>query len=63
MSQKSIAEIVVETLTAAGVKRIFGVVGDSLNGILDEIFVDSRYTPQSLPRCGLWTLNPPASAL
>jgi pyruvate dehydrogenase (quinone) len=37
MSQKSIAEILVGTLVAAGVKRIFGVVGDSLNGILEEI--------------------------
>jgi pyruvate dehydrogenase (quinone) len=37
MSQKSIAEILVETLIAAGVKRIYGVVGDSLNGILEEI--------------------------
>jgi len=37
MSQKSIAKILVETLIAAGVKRVFGVVGDSLNGILEEI--------------------------
>src|SRR5271154_4762140 len=37
MSQKRVSEILVETLIAAGVKRIFGVVGDSLNGILDEI--------------------------
>src|ERR1700722_14757038 len=37
MSQKSIAEVLVETLVAAGVKRVYGVVGDSLNGILEEI--------------------------
>ena len=37
MAQKNIAEILVETLVAAGVKRIYGVVGDSLNGILEEI--------------------------
>jgi pyruvate dehydrogenase (quinone) len=37
MSQKTIAEILVKTLVAAGVKRVFGVVGDSLNGILEEI--------------------------
>jgi pyruvate dehydrogenase (quinone) len=37
MSQKRVSEILVETLVAAGVKRVFGVVGDSLNGILDEI--------------------------
>jgi len=37
MAQKSVAEIIIETLVAAGVKRIYGVVGDSLNGILEEI--------------------------
>jgi pyruvate dehydrogenase (quinone) len=37
MSQKSVAEIIVETLVAANVKRIYGVVGDSLNGLLEEI--------------------------
>jgi pyruvate dehydrogenase (quinone) len=37
MSEKSIAAILVETLVAAGVKRVFGVVGDSLNAILEEI--------------------------
>jgi pyruvate dehydrogenase (quinone) len=37
MVQKTIAEILVETLVAAGVKRVYGVVGDSLNGILEQI--------------------------
>src|ERR1700687_5789029 len=37
MSKKSIAEILVETLVAAGVKRVFGVVGGSLNGIIGEV--------------------------
>jgi pyruvate dehydrogenase (quinone) len=37
MSQKRIAEVLVETLIAAGVKRIYGVVGDSLNAILEAI--------------------------
>src|ERR1700677_1094674 len=37
MAQKKVAEIIVETLVAAGVKRIYGVVGDSLNGLLEEI--------------------------
>jgi hypothetical protein len=37
MTQKTVAGILVETLIAAGVKRIYGVVGDSLNGILEEI--------------------------
>ena len=37
MKQKRVAEIIIETLIAAGVKRIYGVVGDSLNGLLEEI--------------------------
>jgi pyruvate dehydrogenase (quinone) len=37
MPEKAIAEIVVETLIAAGVKRVYGVVGDSLNAILEQI--------------------------
>ena len=37
MKQKTVAEILIETLIAAGVTRIYGVVGDSLNGILEEI--------------------------
>jgi pyruvate dehydrogenase (quinone) len=32
-----VAESLVKTLVDAGVKRIYGIVGDSLNGILDEI--------------------------
>ncbi|MDB5236717.1 MAG: pyruvate dehydrogenase [Hymenobacter sp.] len=37
MPKKSVAEIIVDTLQAAGVKRVFGVVGDSLNGITDVL--------------------------
>jgi pyruvate dehydrogenase (quinone) len=37
MTQKKVSEVVVETLIAAGVQRIYGVVGDSLNGILEEM--------------------------
>src|SRR5712672_3596568 len=33
----TVAESLVGTLAAAGVKRIYGIVGDSLNGITDEI--------------------------
>jgi len=32
-----VAEVLVETLVAAGVKRVYGVSGDSLNGITDSI--------------------------
>lgn len=37
MIQKSLAEMIVETLIAAGVKRVYGVVGDSLNGFLEAV--------------------------
>jgi pyruvate dehydrogenase (quinone) len=37
MSKKTVAELLVETLAGAGVKRIYGVAGDSLNGITDAI--------------------------
>jgi pyruvate dehydrogenase (quinone) len=37
MTEKTVAEIFVETIIAAGVTRIYGVVGDSLNGILEEV--------------------------
>jgi len=34
---KKVAELLVETLAAAGVQRIYGLSGDSLNGITDSI--------------------------
>ncbi|WP_022822437.1 ubiquinone-dependent pyruvate dehydrogenase [Hymenobacter norwichensis] len=34
---KTVAEIIVDTIMAAGVTRVYGVVGDSLNGITDVI--------------------------
>src|SRR5947209_17130277 len=34
---KTVAEQFVEILAAAGVKRIYGIVGDSLNGLTDAI--------------------------
>src|SRR5580658_7570745 len=33
----TVAESLVKTLATAGIKRIYGIVGDSLNGIIDEI--------------------------
>ncbi len=36
---KKVAELFVEVLAAAGVQRIYGVAGDSLNGITDSIRV------------------------
>src|SRR4030095_11244346 len=34
---KKVADVLVDTLTAEGVERIYGVAGDSLNGITDSI--------------------------
>ena len=37
MANKRVADVLVDTLVAAGVKRVYGLVGDSLNGITDSI--------------------------
>jgi thiamine pyrophosphate-dependent acetolactate synthase large subunit-like protein len=37
MANVTVADVMVDTLVAAGVKRICGVVGDSLNGITDSL--------------------------
>ena len=37
MAKKNLAQLLVDTLLAAGVKRVYGVAGDSLNGITEAI--------------------------
>ena len=37
MANKKVADVIIESLIAAGVKRIYGISGDSLNGITDSI--------------------------
>ena len=37
MTRKNVAELLLDTLVAAGVKNIYGLAGDSLNGITDSI--------------------------
>jgi hypothetical protein len=37
MANKRVADVLVDTLVAAGVKRVYGLVGDSLNGVTDSI--------------------------
>ncbi len=37
MQVENVADLIVETLQQAGVKRIFGVVGDSLNGLTESL--------------------------
>jgi len=34
---RNVSDVFIETLAAAGVKRVYGVVGDSLNGLTDVI--------------------------
>jgi pyruvate dehydrogenase (quinone) len=42
MAKKNLAELLIDTLAAAGVKRVYGLAGDSLNGITDVIRTDER---------------------
>src|SRR5450631_2732647 len=42
MAKTNLAELLVDTLVAAGVKRIYGLAGDSLNGLTDAIRTDER---------------------
>jgi len=37
MARKKVADLLVEVLAKAGVRQIYGVSGDSLNGITDSI--------------------------
>ena len=37
VGKKNVAELLVDTLVRAGVKNIYGLAGDSLNGITDSI--------------------------
>src|SRR3954469_19132202 len=39
---KTVSEVLIELLAQAGVKRIFGVAGDALNGLTDAIRKDGR---------------------
>ena len=41
----TVADQMVETLAAAGVKRIYGIVGDSLNGFTDFAAAPWRQDP------------------
>ena len=44
---KTVADQFAETLAAVGVKRIYGIVGDSLNGLTVDDVID-------LARSNLW---------
>ena len=40
---KNVAELLVDVLVEAGVQRVYGVAGDSLNGITDSIRAREQY--------------------
>jgi pyruvate dehydrogenase (quinone) len=40
--KKKVADVVIESLISAGVKRVYGISGDSLNGITDSIRVHDK---------------------
>jgi len=42
MAKKRVADLLVDVLAGAGVRRIYGVTGDSLNGITDSIRATGR---------------------
>src|ERR1700732_5188711 len=42
MAKKKVAELLVDVLAEAGVQRIYGVSGDSLNGITDAIRANGK---------------------
>lgn len=37
MTKQTVADLIADTLESAGVQRIFGVVGDSLNGLTEAL--------------------------
>src|SRR5256885_13561344 len=37
MARKRVADVLIDTLVAASVKRVYGLVGVSLNGVTDSI--------------------------
>jgi glyoxylate carboligase len=37
MKTQRVADLIVDVLYSAGVRRIYGIVGDSLNGITDAV--------------------------
>ncbi|WP_428678137.1 ubiquinone-dependent pyruvate dehydrogenase [Reyranella sp.] len=42
MTSRNVAELMVDTLAEAGVERIYGVVGDSLNGLTEALRVSGK---------------------
>ena len=53
---KTVADQFAETLAAAGIKRIYGIVGDSLNGLTDAIRRQGKI--EWVHTCGTRRLRP-----
>ena len=51
MARSNVAKILVDTLVSAGVKRIYGVVGDSLNGMTECLRKQDEIEPRT--RCAV----------
>jgi thiamine pyrophosphate-dependent acetolactate synthase large subunit-like protein len=60
MAKKKVANLVVDVLVEAGVERVYGVAGDSLNGITDIIRTGGRRqrvtgeATTTVPHCTSW---------
>jgi thiamine pyrophosphate-dependent acetolactate synthase large subunit-like protein len=50
MARKRVADVLVDTLVVAGVRRVYGLVGDSLNGVTDSIRPRKAQRQSALPR-------------
>ena len=61
MARKNVADLLVDVLAETGVPRIYGVSGDSLNGITDSIRASKRM--YSCPNAMLLVLGFPPSSL
>ena len=70
MATKTVADLLVQTLAAAGVERVYGVSGDSLNGITDSIrrqkqiqWIHMRHEEAAAFQCSRSQLRSPAAKL
>jgi hypothetical protein len=52
MTTKTVARLLVETLAGAGVKRIYGVAGDSLNGTHQSVSLTDVMKARRFAACG-----------
>jgi pyruvate dehydrogenase (quinone) len=60
MTARTVARVIVEVLASAGATRVYGVAGDSLNGITDAIYDrrDIRWIPMRHEEAGAFAAMP-----